>query len=117
MGVTVESEEYLNRIDDLRQTDAKLKFISVEPLLGPIHNIDLSEIGWVILGGESGRNARPMQKEWAIDIKNQVVDKNTPFFFKQWGGRDKQKGGRIIEGRTWDEYPHDYKAEKINEFF
>ena len=105
MGVTVENENYFNRIDHLRETGAKIKFISFEPLLGPIKNINLDGIDWVILGGESGKNARPMQKEWAIDIKNQVVDKGIPFFFKQWGGRDKQKGCRIMEGRTWDEYP------------
>ena len=114
MGVTVENANYVDRIDHLRQTNATHKFICFEPLLGPIKNINLTGIGWVIVGGESGPNARPMQKEWAIDIKNQVVDKGIPFFFKQWGGRDRNKGGRIMEGRTWDEYP-DFTIE--NEFF
>ncbi|MCK4560489.1 MAG: phage Gp37/Gp68 family protein [Calditrichia bacterium] len=117
MGVTVENANYVDCIDHLRQTNANIKFICFEPLLGPINNLDLSDIDWAILGGESGINARPMEKEWAIDIKNQSVGNRIPFFFKQWGGRDRQKGGRIMEGRTWDEYPHDYKAEKINEFF
>ncbi len=117
MGVTVENADYVNRIDHLRQTNANIKFICFEPLLGRIQNINLKDIDWAIVGGESGQNARPMQKEWAIDIKNQVVDDKIPFYFKQWGGKDKGKGGRIMEGRTWDDYPHDYKAEKINEFF
>lgn len=106
MGVTVENEAVRFRIDDLRACDASTKFLSLEPLLSPLPNLDLSGIDWVIVGGESGPGARPMLEEWAIDIKNQCVKSQTPFFFKQWGGVNKKKSGRLLEGRTWDEYPY-----------
>ncbi len=105
MGVTVEAARYKNRIDKLRNTNAKIKFLSLEPLLEPIPNLDLSEIDWVIVGGESGPNARPIEKSWVIDILNQCKQASVPFFFKQWGGINKKKQGRIIDGRTWDEMP------------
>jgi protein gp37 len=105
MGVTVESSEYVFRIDHLRQTPAAIKFLSIEPLLGPIHNLNLHGIDWVIVGGESGPGARSMLSEWAIDIRDQCIDVGIPFFFKQWGGVNKKKNGRLLEGQTWDQLP------------
>ncbi len=105
MGVTVENDEYVNRIDDLRQTNAAIKFISFEPLIGHIQNADLSGIDWAIVGGESGPGARPIKSEWVKDIKNQCIAANVPFFFKQWGGVNKKKAGRSLDGQTWDEMP------------
>lgn len=105
MGVTVENANYAFRIDRLKQTHAAIKFISFEPLLGPIPNINLEGIDWVIVGGESGPNARPMQPEWATDIRDQCLAADVPFFFKQWGGVNKKETGRILEERTWDQFP------------
>ncbi len=105
MGVTVETADYLERIDDLRQTDAAVKFLSLEPLLGPIPDIDLGGIDWVIVGGESGPGARPIDAEWVADIRDQCLNADVPFFFKQWGGKNKKKAGRELHGRTWDEMP------------
>jgi len=105
MGVTVENADCTFRIDDLRQTDAAIKFISFEPLLGMIPNINLEGINWVIVGGESGPKARPMKPEWATNIRDQSLAAAVPFFFKQWGGLYKKKSGRILEGRTWNEIP------------
>jgi protein gp37 len=105
MGVTVEKQNYVCRIDNLRKTKAKIKFVSFEPLLGPIPNINLSGIDWVIVGGESGPNSRPIEKSWVIEIRNKCEEKKIPFFFKQWGGLNKKKAGRQLEGRTWDEMP------------
>ena len=105
MGVTVESSDYIFRIDHLRQTNATTKFLSIEPLLGPIKNLNLGGIDWVIVGGESGPGARFMQPEWATDIRDQCLAANVPFFFKQWGGVNKKKNGRILDDRTWDEMP------------
>jgi protein gp37 len=105
MGVSVEAQEYVHRIDDLRQTHAQTKFLSVEPLLGPLANLDLSGIDWVIVGGESGPGARPMKAEWVTSIRDQCRQARIPFFFKQWGGPQKKKAGRELEGRIWDEMP------------
>jgi len=105
MGVSVENENYTYRIDHLRQTQANIKFVSFEPLLGPITNPNLEEIDWVIVGGESGPRARIMQARWVTDIRNQCQKARVPFFFKQWGGTNKKKAGRLLEGRTWDETP------------
>lgn len=105
MGVSVENRDYTFRIDHLRQTGAQVKFLSLEPLLGPLPGLDLSGINWVIVGGESGPGARPIEEGWVIDIKNQCSAFNVPFFFKQWGGVNKKHNGRILEGRTWDEIP------------
>lgn len=105
MGVTVENSNYTFRIEHLRRTNANVKFISIEPLLGPIHDIGLDGIDWVIVGGESGPGARPMHQEWAADIRNQCLAKNIPFFFKQWGGINKKAKGRTLDDRTWDEKP------------
>lgn len=105
MGVTVEATDYRFRIDSLRRSNAKTKFISFEPLLGSITDIDLEGINWVIVGGESGPGARPMEPEWATEIRDACIKSGVPFFFKQWGGALKKKNGRILEGRVWDEMP------------
>ena len=105
MGVSVENQDYVSRIDCLRRTAAKIKFLSVEALLGPIHQLDLTEINWVIVGGESGPGARPVMQEWVTDIRDQCVSAHVPFFFKQWGGVHKKKAGRELQGRIWDEMP------------
>jgi protein gp37 len=105
LGVTVEEQSYTYRIDHLQETNAKVKFLSLEPLLGSISNLRLDGIDWVIVGGESGPKSRPMKKSWVIDIRKQCQDKKVPFFFKQWGGINKKKAGRELDGRTWDETP------------
>lgn len=105
MGVSVETTEYEYRIDDLREVDAKVKFLSLEPLLGRLPSLDLDGIDWVIVGGESGPRARPMELSWVVDIRDQCVEKGVPFFFKQWGGTNKKKAGRELEGQTWSEMP------------
>ena len=110
MGVSVENEDYTFRIDDLRQTDAHIKFLSLEPLIGALPNLDLTRIDWVIVGGESGPYARPMQKEWVIDIRDQCQQASVPFFFKQWGGRNKKREGRKLEDKTWDALPLAYNG-------
>ena len=105
MGVSIENRDYLSRVNDLRKTRAKIKFLSIEPLLGPIPNLDLSDIDWVIVGGESGPGSRPMKEEWVLEILEQCQESRVPFFFKQWGGVQKKKTGRLLLGRTWDEMP------------
>lgn len=105
MGVTVEASDYVYRIEHLRQINARIKFISFEPLLGPINNIDLKDIDWGIVGGESGPRARPICSDWVIDIRDQCSSAGIPFFFKQWGGFNKKKAGRELEGYIWDEMP------------
>lgn len=105
MGVSVEDERVLHRIDELRETDAHIKFLSLEPLIGPLPALDLRGIDWVIVGGESGRRPRPMCKEWVLDIRDQCQAQHVDFFFKQWGGTNKKKAGRMLDGRTWDEMP------------
>jgi protein gp37 len=105
MGVSVESQNYTFRIDHLRETQAHVKFLSLEPLLGPLPNLNLQGIDWVIVGGESGPGARVMRSEWVLDIRDQCQAAGVPFFFKQWGGTNKKKFGRTLENRTWDEMP------------
>ena len=105
MGVSVENQDYTSRIDCLRKADAKFKFLSLEPLLGPIPNLELTGIDWVIVGGESGPGARPMEEDWVRQIRDNCVSSGVPFFFKQWGGVNKKRTGRELEGRTWDELP------------
>ena len=105
MGVSVENQDYAYRIDDLRQTGAIIKFLSLEPLLGPLPNLNLDGIDWVIVGGESGPRFRQMDEQWALDILNQCKKKKVHFFFKQWGGRNKKKTGRKLKGKTWDGMP------------
>jgi protein gp37 len=105
MGVSVENEKYTDRIDLLRKTHAKVKFLSVEPLLGPLPNLNLQGIDWVIVGGESGPSARPMDSSWVTDIRDQCLESKVAFFFKQWGGTNKKKTGRALEGKKWNEMP------------
>ena len=105
MGVSVEDERVTQRIDFLRQTNAKTKFLSCEPLIGPLRSMDLTGIDWVIVGGESGRKARPIYESWVWDIKQQCDDQGSAFFFKQWGGKNKKKAGRLLGERTYDEMP------------
>ena len=105
MGVTVESAEYVTRIDDLRPVPAAARFLSLEPLLEPLPGLDLEGIDWVIVGGESGPAARPMDEAWALDIRDQCRRAGVPFFFKQWGGKNRKKAGRLLDGRTWDQMP------------
>ncbi|MEX0346715.1 MAG: DUF5131 family protein [Rhizobiaceae bacterium] len=105
MGVSVESGDYKYRIDHLRRTDAAVKFLSLEPLLGPLGKLDLTGIDWVIAGGESGPGARPLDIDWVRSIRDQCLAANVAFHFKQWGGVNKKKTGRILDGRTWDEFP------------
>lgn len=113
LGVSVEDRQYgVPRIDHLRQVDAQIRFLSVEPLLEDIGQLDLRDIHWVIVGGESGHRARPMKQEWLAGVKEQADEQGCAFFFKQWGGwgadgvrRDKKANGRLFKGRTWDAYP------------
>lgn len=105
IGVSVENEDVQFRIDALKEVPASVRFLSLEPLLGPLPFIELANIDWVIVGGESGPRARPIKEEWVIEIKEQCVKQNVPFFFKQWGGVNKKKSGRLLEGKTWDEMP------------
>jgi protein gp37 len=105
MGVSVENSDTLYRVNDLQKTESHLKFISFEPLLGPVGNVSLQGIDWVIAGGESGPKARPVKPEWVTDIRNQCKDQKVPFFFKQWGGVNKKKTGRLLDGKLYDEMP------------
>lgn len=110
MGVSVESKRYAFRIEHLRHTHAAVKFLSVEPLLGPLPGLNLLGIQWVIVGGESGPGARPITKEWVTDIRDQCVTAGVSFFFKQWGGINKKRTGRLLDGRTWDDLPKNSMA-------
>ena len=101
MGVSVENEKVVSRIDLLRQTKARVKFLSCEPLIGPLPDLNLRNIDWVIVGGESGRKPRPMKKQWVKDIKHQCEAAHVAFFFKQWGGTNKKKAGNLLEGQTY----------------
>jgi protein gp37 len=105
MGVSVESARYIHRIEDLRRIKVDVKFLSLEPLLGPLRKLNLREINWVIVGGESGPGARRMNPEWVTDLRDQCLRADVPFFFKQWGGVQKKRSGRQLDGRTWDEMP------------
>lgn len=105
MGVSVENEDYAFRVDHLRRTQATIKFLSLEPLLGPLDGLDLAGINWVIAGGESGPHARPVEPDWVRSIRDQCFDAEVAFHFKQWGGVNKKRTGRMLDGRTWDEFP------------
>jgi protein gp37 len=105
MGVSVENQDYTWRIDELRKTPAHTKFLSLEPLLSPLDNLNLKNIDWVIVGGESGPNARPMEKDWVRSIQKQCARAGTKFFFKQWGGVNKKLTGRTLDGKIYNEYP------------
>jgi protein gp37 len=105
MGTSVENQAVVQRVRDLQKTAAFVRFLSVEPLIGPIPRLPLKGIHWVIAGGESGPGARPMKDEWVRQIRDRCLAATVPFFFKQWGGPVKSKTGRILDGRTWDEMP------------
>jgi len=113
MGVSVENAKYTFRIDHLRKTRAKTKFLSVEPLLGPMPKLNLRRIDWLIVGGESGPGARPMEESWVSSLRDQCVEEDVAFFFKQWGGVFKCRTGRELEGRTWDEMPAHSPSKKL----
>jgi len=108
MGVSVENSDYTFRVDHLRATGAHVKFLSIEPLLGPLPALNLDGIDWVIVGGESGPGARPVEEEWVVDIKEHCLRAKVPFFFKQWGGFRKKKSGRELQGRTWEQMPRQF---------
>jgi len=112
MGVSVEDEKVMHRIDALRQTNARTKFLSCEPLIGPLPDMNLKKIDWVIVGGESGRKARPMSEDWVLEIMDQCKVANVAFFFKQWGGTNKKKTGRLLKGKTYDEMP-EFNVEEL----
>ncbi len=112
MGVSVEDGRVIERIDLLRQTNARTKFLSCEPLIGPLNNMNLTGIDWVIVGGESGRKPRPMDPDWVLDIQDQCESADVAFFFKQWGGTNKKKAGRLLNGRTYEDMP-EYRIEEL----
>lgn len=112
MGVSVENQDVITRIDFLRTTSAKVKFISLEPLIGPLMTLNLENIDWVIVGGESGHNSRPIKKEWVSEIQLKCQINNVPFFFKQWGGQNKKVNGRLLNGKIYDEMPLVKELEK-----
>jgi protein gp37 len=105
IGTSVENEGVLSRVESLTKIPASVRFLSLEPLLGPLHSLDLAGINWVIVGGESGPHARPMKPEWVREIRDKTISSKVPFFFKQWGGKNKKATGRSLDGRTWDEMP------------
>ncbi len=105
MGVSVENQDYTFRIEHLKRTSAAVKFLSIEPLIAPINDLDLDGIDWVIVGGESGPGARPMNKSWVVEIQKKCSKNNVPFFFKQWGGVQKKKAGRLLDGKIWSQMP------------
>ena len=105
VGTTVENDKYYPRIYNLVEVPAKVRFISAEPLLGPLHNLPLNGINWVIVGGESGPGARYMNPEWVREIRDRCVDSGVAFFFKQWGGVNKKRNGRVLDNKIWNEYP------------
>ena len=105
IGVSIENDLYTYRATHLRQVPAAVTFVSIEPMLGPVPSLELEGIDWVIVGGESGRSSRPMKAVWVQDIRRRCVDAGVPFFFKQWGGRTAKAGGRLLDGRTWDDMP------------
>jgi protein gp37 len=105
MGVSVETQQYTHRISHLRKVPSAIRFLSIEPLLGPITTLDLTQIDWVIVGGESGPRARPLNIDWVRSIRDRCLNAGVPFFFKQWGGTRKSRSGRVLDGQTWDEMP------------
>jgi protein gp37 len=113
MGVSVENDKVKNRIDFLRKTNAKVKFLSCEPLIGPLNKMNLKKIDWVIVGGESGHTPRPMDTDWVLDIQKQCKEKDVAFFFKQWGGKNKKVNGRLLNGKTYDEMPEILLQESV----
>lgn len=114
MGVSVENSSYRFRIDHLRAVPARVRFLSIEPLIGPVGDLDLTGIHWVIVGGESGHRARPIQEQWITDVRDQCVDAEVAFFFKQWGGRTPKAGGRHLDGVTWNDMPSPTMASRVS---
>jgi protein gp37 len=112
VGVSIESTQYAFRANHLRAVDPALRFLSLEPLLGPLKSLDLHGIDWVIVGGESGRSARPLEVNWVRELRDECQGTGTPFFFKQWGGRTPKSGGRELDGQTWDEMPKTWLASR-----
>ncbi len=112
MGVSVEDQRVVERIDFLRKTRAKVKFLSLEPLIGPLENLNLKKIDWIIVGGESGHTPRRMDEDWVLDIQQQCEKAKVAFFFKQWGGKNKKASGRVLNGRTYDEMPNVHELER-----
>lgn len=110
LGTSIESAEFVSRADALRATPARIRFLSLEPLLGPLPNLDLEQIDWVIVGGESGAGHRPIDIAWVRELRDRCLAVDVPFFFKQWGGRTPKAGGRRLDGKTWDQMPHDVAA-------
>lgn len=113
MGVSVENADYLHRVDTLRQIPARTRFLSLEPLIGAIPNVDLAGIDWVIVGGESGPGARNIEEDWVRSIRGQCEAAGVRFFFKQWGGTNKKRSGRMLDNRTWDDFPPTFDAEEL----
>jgi protein gp37 len=113
LGVSVEDDRQVDRAVILREVPVAVRFLSCEPLLGPLPSLDLAQIDWVIVGGESGPSFRPMQPDWAIDLRDRCLGADIPFFFKQWGGRTPKSGGRLLDGRTWDEFPGSPMAARV----
>ena len=113
MGVSVENDKVKNRIDFLRKTNARVKFLSCEPLIGSLKKMNLKKIDWVIVGGESGHTPRPMDTEWVLDIQQQCAENEVAFFFKQWGGKNKKVSGRLLNGKTYDEMPEILLQESV----
>jgi len=112
MGVSIEDKEVVHRMDGLKNCGASTKFISAEPLLGKLENLDLSGIDWLIAGGESGFKSRPIEKSWVVDIKEQCEIQNVAFFFKQWGGKNKKKAGNLLDGKKYQAFPNNLKFDK-----
>ncbi len=113
LGVSVEDDSQVDRAVVLREVPLAVRFLSCEPLLGPLPSLDLTGIDWVIVGGESGPSFRPMQPDWAIDLRDRCLGADIPFFFKQWGGRTPKAGGRLLDDRTWDEFPGSPMAARV----
>ncbi len=105
IGVSIENDRFTARADALRSIPAAVRFLSCEPLLGPLPSLRLNGLDWVIAGGESGPGARPLQEEWVVALRDRCTEAEVPFFFKQWGGRTPKAGGRLLQGKLWDEYP------------
>jgi protein gp37 len=105
VGTSIENDRWARRADLLRDTPAAVRFISAEPLLGPLPSLDLTGIDWLIVGGESGSDRRPIDPTWVMDLRDRALEAHVAFFFKQWGGRTPKAGGRLLDGRTWGEFP------------
>ena len=112
LGTSIENNRWVHRADDLRDTPAAVRFVSAEPLLGPLDKLELAGIDWLIVGGESGARHRPVEEEWVRDLRERALTAGVAFFFKQWGGRTPNSRGRLLDGRTWDQYPHRLRPEE-----